>query len=289
VLDNLSRSIQQSGGRGVINALSVDVEDWYQAFAVVDYRQWGKYPRRIVSNISRILKILREFNARATFFVLGHVAEEFPDLVLEIAQDGHEIATHGYSHRRVYDMGRDEFRIEVGRSIEVLEGVTGQKMLGYRAPWFSITNRSLWALDILVQFGLKYDASIFPGANGVYGILGADNVVHRISTPSGEIIEFPPCSFGFRNFRLGCGGGFYLRSLPYWLNRWVIRRRNLRGFVAMTYVHPWEFDKTQPRPSVPIFERVIHYYGLGQTEKRFRRLLNDFEFLPVREVLGLEG
>jgi len=271
----------------IVNALSVDLEEWYQAFAVVDYAQLKKYPRRVASNLSRILSILREFNAHATFFVLGQVAEELPDLVLEVAQDGHEIATHGYSHRKVYDMSRDEFQSELRRSIDILEGLTGQKMLGYRAPWFSITNRSLWALNILVQFGLKYDASIFSGANGVYGIPGSIDVIHRIATPSGEIFEFPPCSFGMGDFRLGFGGGFYLRSLPYQLNRWAIRRQNRRGFAAMTYVHPWEFDKKQPRLTVSIFERFIHYYGLEKTEMRFRKLLTDFEFASVRDVLGL--
>jgi len=288
VLDNLSGTSQQSGGGRVINALSVDVEDWYQAFEMVGFEQWRRYSRRIVSNTSKILKILKEFNTLCTFFVLGHVAKEFPELVHQISEDGHEIAAHGYSHRRVYNMTPNEFMAETERSIGILEQVTHKEVLGYRAPWFSITDKSFWALDVLVKLGLKYDSSIFPGSTGVYGISRAKNIIHRILTASGEIIEFPPCSFGFRGIRFGCGGGFYLRSLPYSINYRAIKRKNQRGFSVMTYVHPWEFDSGQPKLSVSIFEKFIHYYGLAQTENKFRMLLNDFVFLPVREVLGLE-
>ena len=276
----------------MINALSVDVEDWYQVSDFEDevqFSRWDQYESRVVRNTNRLLKLLARYDVRGTFFILTWNAERFPELVKEISAAGHEVATHGYAHRLIYTQTPDQFRSDIERSIETLEQLTGQKVLGYRAPSFSITKDSLWALDALLELGLQYDSSIFPLHDRLYGI--ADNcrfpyVARRNGTRM--LIEFPMSTMRLagRNFPLA--GGAYLRVLPYCYIRWGLRRLNREGQPAIIYLHPWEIDPHQPRLSAKGKRGYSsHYLKLDQMENKLDSLLSDFSFAPVNKVLDM--
>jgi polysaccharide deacetylase family protein (PEP-CTERM system associated) len=280
------------GRKSVINALSIDVEDWFQ---VSDFEEkvkrpdWAQYEGRVVQNTARLLALLRHYQVRATFFILTWNVERFPELVQQIDQDGHEIATHGYHHHLIYEQTPDEFRADVVRSLHILQGLTGKKVLGYRAPSFSITRQSLWALDILLDLGLAYDSSIFPIRDPLYGISHSDRFPYVIRDKDGrQLIEFPMSTVQFRRWNLPLGGGAYLRLLPYQFFRWGINQLNRQGRPAIVYLHPWEIDPGQPRLRVRGKRGYSsHYLGLQAMEGKLRSLLEDFRFTPIREVLAL--
>ncbi len=276
----------------VINALSVDVEDWFQVSDFeerVSFEEWGFYESRVVLNTRRVLDLFARQGVRATFFMLAWNAERFPELVEEIDRAGHEVATHGYSHRLVYTQTPEEFRRDVERSLEILEGILGKKVLGYRAPSFSITQRSLWALDILLEMGFRYDSSIFPLKDRLYGMVQSRRFPHVVrQRGSCLLVEFPMSTARLWRYNLPLGGGAYLRLLPYVFFRWGIRRLNRQGQPAIVYFHPWEIDPDQPRLRVRGKRGYSsHYLNLRGMERKLRRLLRDFSFAPVREVLGL--
>jgi polysaccharide deacetylase family protein (PEP-CTERM system associated) len=292
----------------VLNAMTVDVEDYFQvsAFeAVVPRGSWERFERRVAANTDRLLEIFAEVGVRATFFVLGWVAEREPDLVRRIAAAGHEVASHGYGHRLVYDLTPDQFRDDVRRSRAVLEPLTGQPVLGYRAPSFSITERSLWAFDILLEEGFAYDASIFPIRHDRYGIPSAprhpfwvsrganSNDLGRAWTPGDDaglarpprLLELPATTVRLGGVNLPVGGGGYFRLLPYAWTRWGIGRVNdVERRPVMFYLHPWEVDPAQPRLAGSALSRFRHYRNLAQTEGRLRRLLRQFSFDRVSAV-----
>ncbi len=230
--------------------------------------------------------MLGDFEAKATFFVLGYVADKHPDLIREIAAHGHEIATHGQSHTLVYRLGPEAFREEIRHSVGVLEDLTGQRVTGFRAPFFSITKESLWALDILIEEGLSYDSSIFPVTNYRYGIPGSEPWPHVIERSGGKISEFPVTTWPRAGRQIPVAGGAYFRIYPYALTRAAFRSINKRGRPAVFYLHPWEVDPNHPRIRLPRRIGILHYWNLGATEARLRRLLRDFRFAPMREVLG---
>lgn len=267
----------------ITNALTVDVEDYFHVAALtpsIDRHSWGSRESRVVANTQRLLDIFGQFNVRATFFVLGWVAERHPELVREIASHGHEVACHGYSHRLVYEQSPEEFYEETKRAKHLLEAITGHAVLGYRAASYSIVRESLWALDFLVELGFVYDSSIFPVRHDRYGIPNAERVPHRLRTPKGSfIVEWPLATARFFAYRVPVAGGGYFRLLPYWFSRWglaSINRREKLPFIF--YLHPWEIDPAQPRIPASLISQFRHYTNLGKCEERLRILLVEFQF-----------
>jgi polysaccharide deacetylase family protein (PEP-CTERM system associated) len=273
----------------MLNALTIDVEEHFQVHAfetVIDRADWDRYPSRVGDNTRRILRLLAEHDVRATFFVLGWVADRHPDLVREIAAAGHEIGTHGYWHELIYRQTTDEFAADLDQSLKAIERASpGVQLAGYRAPAFSVTRRSLWALDTLRERGIKYDSSIFPlAAHDRYGINNADRFASR--APAG-LWEFPVSTVRFGKNNWPVAGGGYFRLFPLWITRQAIRHINAEGHPAVVYLHPWEFDPCQPRISnAPLRSRFRHYVNLNKTESRLRALLQEFKFGAMREAFG---
>ncbi len=272
----------------MLNALSIDVEDYFHVAAfedVVDVRDWPRFASRVEGNIEKILGILDEYGVKATFFVLGWVAERFPALITRIRQCGHEIACHGYAHQLVYRQSPQTFRADVRRCLAILEDTLGEKIHGYRAPSYSIVQASLWALDILMEEGFAYDSSIFPIRHDRYGIPGAKRFPHRIERNGNTLLEFPLSTLRYGTLNLPISGGGYFRLLPYRYTRWGMRQLNAAGYPVIFYLHPWEFDPQQPRIRGRWVSRFRHYTNLHSTEGRFRALLEEFHFVPVRDAL----
>ena len=277
-----------------INALTVDVEDYFQVTAfdrVVSPHEWDRYPLRVGDNTRRILDLFDRFGVKGTFFVLGWVAQRDPALVREIRRRGHEIASHGYDHQLIYRNGPEAFRLDIRCSKALLEEITGEPVYGYRAPSYSITAASIWALDILMEEGFVYDSSIFPIRHDIYGMPDAPRFPYQIERGGGTLREFPITTlripFLGREFRLPVAGGGYLRLLPFWLIRRSFRHINRREKQPVVfYVHPWEVDPDQPRISAPLKSRFRHYTNLKSTMGKIEQLLKEFPFAPMREVLG---
>lgn len=277
------------------NALTIDVEDWFHVaafFPYIDRSTWASRESRVVRNTERLLALLTERQIRATFFVLGWVAEREPALVRRIAAAGHEVACHGYSHEFVYRQSPKVFREETLRAKSHLEDLLGSGVAGYRASTYSITRQSLWALDILLELGFLYDSSLFPVRHPQYGIPGAPRFPGRVPTPEGrEILEFPLSTARFGHLRLPVAGGGYFRLLPYAYTRSGLRSINEREREPFIfYLHPWEIDPDQPRVAGAGFSaRLRHYTNLERCEARLLRLFADFRFTTVADVLGAKG
>jgi polysaccharide deacetylase family protein (PEP-CTERM system associated) len=269
-----------------VNALTIDLEDWYHGIELPPSR-WREFEDRLVPATERLLSILAEHEVRATFFVLGDVAARHPELVREIHRLGHEIGTHGCSHRFVYQQGRETFREDIRQSLELLQACGCDGVAGHRAPYFSITRQSLWALEILAKLGLRYDSSIFPVSNYRYGIPDAERWPHRIDVDGGSLIEFPISTWRVRGKNIPIAGGAYFRLLPYALTRRGIAAVNRSGPLAF-YLHPWELDPGHPRIPLPRRVALTHYTNLRATEPRLRRLLQEFRFAPMKDVLGVD-
>jgi len=278
-------------GDGTLNAITVDVEEHFQvsAFAgVVRRRDWESFDSRVEANTDRLLGLFDEAGVRGTFFVLGWIGERHPRLVRRIADLGHEIASHGHSHRLVFEQGPQEFREETRRSKEILENACGREVRGYRAASFSITRRNLWALDVLVDAGFAYDSSLFPVYHVTYGIPGAPRGIYTAVTAAGRrLLELPPSTLRIGRLALPVAGGAYLRIFPRALTRWAIRRLNRReGLPAVVYVHPWELDPRQPLIEASWFNRFRHYSRLSSTADKLRDLLSRFRFATMAEVIA---
>lgn len=244
-------------------------------------------PVRVEENTRRLMDLFDETSSRATFFVLGWVAERFPALIREIHGRGHEVACHGHSHRLIYTQTPEEFREETFRSKAVLEDLIAESVNGYRAASYSITSRSLWAVETLVEAGFEYDSSIVRTRHDLYGIPNALAVPYELITEDGEtILEFPPTTYNFLGYDVPVGGGGYFRLYPYGLTRALLRRASAaQRSPFIFYLHPWEIDPDQPRVNTKLRSRFRHYLNLDKTETRLRRLLRDFDFATVREVL----
>jgi polysaccharide deacetylase family protein (PEP-CTERM system associated) len=275
----------------MLNALTIDIEDYFHVAAFarqIDPKTWDSYPRRVEKNTDRILGLLEQRNVRATFFVLGWVAERCPDLVKRIDALGHEIGCHGYAHKAIYDGTYEDFEHDLRRAKTVIEDITGRPLKSYRAPSFSITSKTTWALGVLAEEGFEYDSSVFPIAHDLYGIRGAPRFPYAKVLDSEHVIkEFPPSTVCFGGMNLPIGGGGYLRLLPYRWTASAIRRLNeTERQPAMIYLHPWEIDPEQPRITAPWRSRFRHYQNLRTTERKLERLLDDFLFSPIQEVLA---
>jgi polysaccharide deacetylase family protein (PEP-CTERM system associated) len=273
----------------VLNALTIDVEDYYHVSGFegcVSRSQWDDFEPRVGGNTERLLDLLDAAGVRATFFVLGWVAERQPRLVRAIRDGGHEVASHGYEHRLVYQQTPFEFRADVRRARTILEDILGEPVTAYRAPSFSITRRSLWALDVLVDEGFVFDSSIYPTRHDRYGIPGAPREPYRIDRTDGGLWEFPPPMWRCLGYPLPAGGGGYFRLYPYALTRYALRAINASGRPFAAYLHPWEIDPGQPRLRPGRLRAFRHYVNLGRTEQRLVRLLRDFAFAPLSEALA---
>lgn len=274
----------------IINALTVDVEDYYQveAFAgVVSREEWPRWESRVERNTLTILELLARYKVRGTFFTLGWVAERHPSLVRQIAAAGHEVACHGYEHRLIYSQTPDQFRADVRRARRILEDLTGQPVTGYRAPSYSITGQSLWALDVLIEEGFSYDSSIFPIHHDRYGVPDAERFPHVIRRESGEIVEFPPSTVRLCGVNFPVSGGGYFRLLPYGIfSRGVQRLNRQEQQPAIFFIHPWEVDPAQPVVPASRLNIWRHRINLQRTLPRLERLLSDFRFAPVAQVLS---
>ena len=272
------------------NALTIDVEDYFHVSGFerdIRREDWGRHQSRVVENTRRILALLNRQGVRATFFVLGWVADRHPELVREIDESGHEIGSHSYWHRLVYSLSPDEFRDDLCRSRDVLQDITGKSVNAYRAPSFSITSQSLWALDILTREGFKVDASVFPIHHHRCGIPSAPCHPYVHETDSGSLWEFPASVAQFAGTNLPISGGGYFRLLPYSVTSRLLRRVNNRfNQPFVFYVHPWELDPDQPRMRVSTRAmRFRHYVNLATTEVKLKRLLAEFSFDRVDYVL----
>jgi polysaccharide deacetylase family protein (PEP-CTERM system associated) len=275
----------------VLNAMSVDVEDYFHVSVfdgVVPRGRWDSLESRVQRNTERLLAVFDEAGVRATFFVLGWVAERFPGLVTQIAGLGHEVASHGYAHRLAYDQTPQDFRSDVRRAKSGLEDTIGAPVLGFRAPSYSITPRSLWAIDALIDEGFQYDASIFPIRHDRYGIPQSPRHPYVLNRPTGSIVEVPGSTVQVGRMNLPVAGGGYFRIFPYAWTKWGIARLNNHDRrPAVFYLHPWELDPSQPRLPTSFLGRFRHYRNLHRTEDRLRTLLKDFSFGPLRTVLEL--
>jgi polysaccharide deacetylase family protein (PEP-CTERM system associated) len=276
------------------NALTFDVEEYFhaEAFArVLRPEEWPTLESRVVATTERLLDILDRERIRATFFVLGWVAERHPSLVREIASLGHEIGCHGYGHQMISRLTREEFEGDVTRAKAALEEATGRPVIGYRAPTFSVMRDTLWSLDVLCEAGFRYDSSIFPILHDRYGIPDAPRFPHRMKAPNGgELTEFPLSTVLVLGRRVPVAGGGYFRLFPYALTQRAITRINAHeGQPAMIYLHPWEIDPDQPRLPVGPLTRFRHLVNVGKTEARLGRLLADFTWAPAAEVLAETG
>lgn len=274
----------------VVNAMSVDVEDYFHANALsaaAPRGAWESFPSRVEANTHRLLDLFAGMGVRVTCFVLGWVADRHPALVHRIVADGHELASHGYGHRLIYSQSPAEFREDVRRSKHLLESLGGVEVRGYRAPSFSVVDRSQWALDVLIEEGFVYDASIFPIRHDTYGIPGAPRHPHVIARDAGQILEVPCSTARVAGTNLPVAGGGYFRLLPFAWTRWGIGRVNRReGRPVIFYLHPWEIDPAQPRLPVGARSRLRHYTNLGRTEARLRRLCGEFSFGRVADVVA---
>ncbi|MGV3499705.1 MAG: XrtA system polysaccharide deacetylase [Hydrogenophaga sp.] len=262
------------------NALTIDVEDYFQVSAFAPYierKSWDRCECRVERNVDRILALLAERDIKATFFTLGWIAERYPALVRRIVAQGHELASHGYGHQRVTELDARAFRHDVTHAKALLEDIGGQPVLGYRAPSFSIGAANLWALDVLEDAGYRYSSSIYPVRHDHYGMPDAPRFAHRIRN---RLIEIPPTTVRLFSRNLPSSGGGYFRLFPYAVSRWLLQSVNQRdGEPAIFYFHPWEIDPEQPRvPGIDIKTRFRHYVNLSRNEAKLCRLLDDLRW-----------
>jgi polysaccharide deacetylase family protein (PEP-CTERM system associated) len=273
----------------MLNALTVDVEDYFQVSAFerrIPRSDWGRWESRVVANTQRMLALFAERGVRGTFFVLGWVAEQYPALVREIAAAGHEIGSHSYWHRLIYQQTAEEFRADVRRSKAALERIVERPVTLYRAPSFSITPQSRWALDVLAEEGFRVDASIFPVRHDRYGMRDAPCEPHAYDLPAGRVEEFPASVLSVAGCRLPASGGGYFRLYPLALTLAAARQANRRGRPFMFYIHPWEIDPDQPRvPGVGWKSRLRHYVNLSRVEGKLARLLAALPFGTLTDAL----
>lgn len=275
------------------NAFTVDVEDYFQVEAfsdVISRKKWSSFESRVVNNTYNILDLMSESDVNGTFFVLGWVAKRYPEIVKEIISRGHEVASHGMSHKLIYKQSIDEFRNETIDSKKILEDIIQKDIIGYRAATYSITKKSLWALDVLIEAGYLYDSSIFPMKHDRYGISDACPVPHILETQSGgKITEFPITTLKMKYITLPVAGGGYFRLFPYWLTRYGLNKLVKNSQNIVFYIHPWEIDHDQPRIKASKLSEFRHYNNIHKCRNRLKKLFGDFSFTTMEDVLKHES
>lgn len=276
----------------VINGLSVDIEDWFQVGAferTIARDEWDTLPRRVERNSDAVIELFRRSDAKATFFTLGWVAERYPQLIRRIVDAGHELASHGWDHVRVFTMTPDQFREDIRRTRSVLEDLSGQKVTGYRAPSFSIDQRTPWAHEILADEGYAYSSSVAPVVHDHYGWPEAPRFAFR-PIDGCPLIELPVTTARLRGRVIAAGGGGFFRLFPYAFSRWAIRQVNADERPAIFYFHPWEIDPGQPRVAdAPLKSRFRHYARLGAMEAKLERVIREFRWGRVDAVAANES
>lgn len=275
----------------IVNALTIDVEDYFQVSALAPHfprSEWERVPCRVERNVEVILGLLDERGARATFFILGWVAERYPQLVRRIAREGHEIASHGYAHERASAQARDHFLADIVLAKAVLEDIAGERVCGYRAPSFSIDKTNPWAHDCIAEAGYAYSSSVYPVHHDHYGMPDAPRFPYRLDN---GLLEVPVTTMRWLGRNWPAGGGGYFRLLPYAVSRWQIGKVNREeGRSAIFYFHPWEIDPGQPRVREALIKtRFRHYVNLERTESRLRCLLRDFAWERADRVFAADA
>jgi polysaccharide deacetylase family protein (PEP-CTERM system associated) len=269
------------------NILTVDVEEHFQVeafYQAIPRSSWDQRQSRLTMNMMRLLDIFDEYGARATFFVLGWIADKYPNLVGMIKARGHELATHGYLHESLKRMTESEFRSDLLRSVDAIGKAAGVKVRGFRAPTFSADRKVEWIWETLLACGIEYDSSIFPIYHDLYGDPHAPRFPYFVNSGSGSILEIPPTTYSVLGRLLpACGGGSF-RLFPYWYTKLAIQAYNQCGYSAMIYLHPWEIDPNQPREAAGMKSRFRHYTNLHAVERKLRRLLASYEFGPVCDI-----
>lgn len=268
------------------NVFSVDLEEWFQGLTSTNPQvdRWPTFESRVVPATQHLLRLLRAGRVRATFFVLGAVADAHPSLIETIVAEGHEIGVHGYFHRFVYKLTPEAFDEELARSIEAVTRITGEPPLGHRAPYFSVNASTPWAFECMVGHGLRYDSSVFPTRNMLYGFPGAPRLPYRV--PGHALWELPASTVRVAGRNWPMAGGFYVRALPYPLIRWALQRLQAAGEPAILYVHPWELDLGQRYSQVTPRERVTHYGGRRGLAAKLARLFDEFSFTTMRTLVA---
>lgn len=284
---------QKNGAPRIVNAFTVDIEDYFQVEAfkgVIDPSAWERWPARVTANTERVLALLKSANVRATFFVLGWIADRFPEVVYRIAAEGHEVASHGFGHARASTQTAEEFREDVRRAKGILEDLSGTPVRGYRAPTFSISAANSWTYDVLAREGYQYSSSVYPISHDLYDAPDAPRMPYRPSA-AGTLLEIPLATVRLFGANRPCGGGGYFRLFPYAVSRWSIRRVNAADAMpTVFYCHPWEFDPDQPRvPGISLKSRFRHYVNLGAMERRIARLLHDFAWGRMDEIFLMQA
>lgn len=272
----------------MMHGISFDIEEHFQVAgfdSVARRRHWDTQESRVERNTQMILDVLDQRGIKATMFVLGWVAERNRALVRRIVDAGHELASHGYGHELITGQNPGIFREDVSRAKNILEDIGGKPVFGYRAPTFSITKETEWALPILVEEGYRYDSSIVPIVHDYYGIPGANPTIHTLETNSGQIVEVPPSTCKLAGFTMPIAGGGYFRIFPYPLLRTLLRRVEAQGHPLIMYLHPWELDPGQPRMRGSLLSQFRHYFNLDKVHGRLTQLLQDFSFGPIQELL----
>ena len=272
----------------MLNALSVDLEEWFTVSAfsgIIDRSRWPELESRVDGATDLLLDLFDRHDVKATFFVLGWVGERNPAVIRRIAERGHELASHGYGHELVYELTPERFHEDVARSIDVVQQATGQRCIGYRAPSFSLKRSMSWAWRSLAELGIEYDSSIFPIHHDRYGEPDAPRFSYRWSAGSTSILEIPPSTIRVAGKNIPVGGGGYLRLFPLRFSRWSIARINREGHPAVVYLHPWELDYDHPRPAASGLSLLRHRVGIRSVERKLDRLLADFRFGPLAEVV----
>jgi polysaccharide deacetylase family protein (PEP-CTERM system associated) len=268
-----------------MNAFSVDLEDWFCAYNHrIGIKEWDNCELRVVNNTRLLLNIFERHNVKATFFVLGWIAQKVPELIREIEENGHEIACHGFSHIRLMDMTHAEFDKDIEMALSAIANCTKYPVIGFRAPSFSITKETLWAIEILINLGFKYDSSVFPiSFHPDYGISDSNTSIHKLE----GITEFPLSIAEIMHRRIPCGGGGYFRLYPYNITKYLLKKCNKQGRSVIFYIHPWELDTGQPKRPMPMLKKFRHYNNISKTEHRLNRLFDDFKFVPIKNLISL--
>lgn len=292
-MNDMSGFPASDASRPVVNGLSVDVEDWFQVGAfenVIDRDDWNSIPTRVESNVDAIIDLFAEADVKATFFTLGWVAKRHPAMMRRIVAAGHEVASHGYDHARVFTFDRKQFAEDIALARDILQETTGQAVTGYRAPSFSIDQRTPWAFDVLAEHGYAYSSSVAPVVHDHYGWPEAPRFAFK-PIAHAKLIEIPVTTALLRNRRLAAGGGGFFRVLPYGFSRWAIRQVNrVEGRPAVFYFHPWEVDPDQPRvENAPLRSRFRHYTNLNRMVGKLRALTKEFAWGRMDEVATLES
>lgn len=277
----------QKAGK-MLHALTIDFEEYYQGILTIDPADYGRWPGRIERNTEKVLRLFDEYGAKATFFVSGHVAERFPQVVHRVKEEGHEIASHGYRHGLLYELSREQVRQDLVRAAEVICPAAGiDRLTGFRAPWWSLTEKNRWVWEVLDELGYAYDSSVNPIRMRYYGNPGAPRAPYRVDGT--RLVEIPPSAVEFFGVRLSVAGGFYWRNYPLWLIRAGIKRLEKEGLRAVCIFHPWEIDLDEPAiPGLPLEQRLIHYAGRRTMERKIRAVLSEFQFSTISRVFAAE-